>query len=195
MNLHRCIVTFLQQYSRFETGRIYNFLYKKKISWENIVSFESTLTIQQNLLIKISNVSKYVENKLQIIYNISPINFLSQQLSLWETLLETKLHLFSPFKSRIRIKPFGALNFPRKTHSFQSMHEHSVSRLDIHYQIDAVLSSVTSSCTPTPMPALQRHSIKNHPSDSIKSRAVFIHSFSLHPSLLRHQEKRRERIR
>lgn len=36
-----------------------------------------TLTIQQNLLIKISNVSKYVENKLQIIYNISPINFLS----------------------------------------------------------------------------------------------------------------------
>lgn len=154
-----------------------------------------TLTIQQNLLIKISNVSKYVENKLQIIYNISPINFLSQQLSLWETLLETKLHLFSPFKSRIRIKPFGALNFPRKTHSFQSMHEHSVSRLDIHYQIDAVLSSVTSSCTPTPMPALQRHSIKNHPSDSIKSRAVFIHSFSLHPSLLRHQEKRRERIR
>lgn len=133
---------------------------------------------------------------MQIIYKFSPINFLSQQLSLRETLLETKLHLFSPpFKPRIRIKPFGALNFPRKTHSFQSMHEHSVSRLDIHYQIDAVLSSVTSSCTPTPMPALQRHSIKNHPSDSIKSRAVFIHSFSLHPSLLRHQEKRRERIR
>lgn len=89
----------------------------------------------------------------------------------------------SLFTPRIRIKPFdGALNFPRKTHSFQSMHEHSVSRLDIHYQIDAVLSSVTSSCTPTPMPALQRHSIKNRPSDSIKSRAVFIHSFPLRPS-------------
>lgn len=102
-------------------------------------------------------------------------------LSLWETFLEPKLHLF--FTPRIRVKPFGgALNFPRKTHSFQSMHEHSVSRLDIHYQIDAVLSSVTSSCTPTPMPALQRHSIKNRPSDSIKSRAVFIHSFSPRPS-------------
>lgn len=58
------------------------------------------------------------------------------------------------------------------------MHEHSASRLDIHYQIDAVLSSVTSSCTPTRMPALQRHSIKNHPSDSIKSRVVFYPSFS-----------------
>lgn len=35
---------------------------------------------------------------MQIIYKFSPINFLSQQLSLRETLLETKLHLFSPFK-------------------------------------------------------------------------------------------------
>lgn len=32
MNLHRCIITFLQQYSRFKTstGRMYNFQYKKK---------------------------------------------------------------------------------------------------------------------------------------------------------------------
>lgn len=150
------------------------------------------------MLIKISNVSKYafktrVENKLYAnFHQLIPFPPNSYPLSRDITRNKTPPSLFHPSNLVFRIKPFGALNFPRKTHSFQSMHEHSASRLDIHYQIDAVLSSVTSSCTPTRMPALQRHSIKNHPSDSIKSRAVF----PLRPSLLlRHREKRREGIR
>lgn len=69
MNLHRCIVTFLQQYSRFKTstGRIYNFQYKKKKKEmrENIVSFEtySTLKIEQNLLTKflIYRIANYIQ--------------------------------------------------------------------------------------------------------------------------------------
>lgn len=68
MNLHRCIVTFLQQYSRFKTltGRMYNFKYiKKKEIRENIVSFETypTLKIEQNLLTKflIYRIANYIQ--------------------------------------------------------------------------------------------------------------------------------------
>lgn len=69
MNLHRCIVTFLQQYSRFKTsaGRMYNFQYKKKKKEmrENIVSFETypTLKIEQNLLTKflIYRIANYIQ--------------------------------------------------------------------------------------------------------------------------------------
>lgn len=174
---------------------MYNFKYIKKKKKRNARKYRFIRNISH-----VKNRTKFI-NKISNISNCKLYTNFHQLIS-FPNSYHSERHYskqnsisFHPSNPRIRIKPFGALNFPRKTHSFQSMHEHSVSRLDIHYQIDAVLSSVTSSCTPTPMPALQRHSIKNHPSDSIKSRAVFIHSFSLHPSLLRHQEKRRERIR